>query len=261
MSRSLVYGLGLLKLFTAEEPVRGIAELADLMAVSRPTAHRYASTCLELGYLEQAPMRRYRLARRSAEPGVAMLDSLVLTQRARPILQELREETRRTVSLAVLLDEEVLYLQRLRGFERGQYELEEGLGSGSRRPARHTAAGKALLSTLGEGGHEEQRWIHQSGLAVDAREGGGDGQEEGSVDARKGRLSVRARGLAIAVEVPGERSSAIEITVPAEAMSAAEMIASLGEELRAAGAALCAALGEGSARTPTIIEGVAGPAS
>ncbi|HXP29160.1 MAG TPA: helix-turn-helix domain-containing protein, partial [Solirubrobacteraceae bacterium] len=57
-SRSLVYGLNLLKLFTAEHPVRGIAELAEQMDVSRPTAHRYATTCLELGYLEQAPMRR-----------------------------------------------------------------------------------------------------------------------------------------------------------------------------------------------------------
>jgi DNA-binding IclR family transcriptional regulator len=260
MSRSLVYGLGLLKLFTAEEPVRGIAELADLMAVSRPTAHRYASTCLELGYLEQAPMRRYRLARRAAEPGMAMLDSLVLTQRSRPILQELREETGRTVSLAVLDGEEVLYLQRLCGFERGSYELEEGLGSGSRRPARRTAAGKALLSTLGEGEHEEQRWIHQSGLAVDACERGGDVRER-TLDTRKGRPHARARGLAIAVEVEVERTSAIEITVPAETMSAAETVASLGEELRAAGAALRAALSEGSAGTPIISEGIAGPAN
>ena len=70
-SRSLVYGFTLLRQFTAEEPVRGIAELAEVLNVSRPTAHRYASTCLELGYLEQAPMRRYRLAPRASDPGRA----------------------------------------------------------------------------------------------------------------------------------------------------------------------------------------------
>jgi IclR family pca regulon transcriptional regulator len=224
-SRSLVYGLGLLRLFTAEQPVRGISELAELMGVSRPTAHRYASTCLELGYLEQAAMRRYRLTRRSAEPGVAMLGSLALTRRARPILRELRRETGRTVSLAVLDGTEVLYLQRLCGFERGQYELEEGLGAGSRRRARRTAAGMALLAALPESEGKELRWIHHSGLALD-----------------DGKLRAHARSLAIAVDAEGERTSAIEITVPAEAMSAAQLLAELGEPLRAAGATLRAAL-------------------
>jgi IclR family transcriptional regulator, pca regulon regulatory protein len=118
-SRSLVYGLDLLKLFTVEHPVRGIAELADHMHVSRPTAHRYASTCLELGYLEQAPMRRYRLARGAARPGMAMIESLSVASRARPLLRRLREETGRTVSLAVLDDLNLLYLHRICGFERG----------------------------------------------------------------------------------------------------------------------------------------------
>ena len=73
-SRSLIYGLELLRQFTAEQPERGISELARELNVSRPTAHRYASTCLELGYLEQVRTRRYRLTRRAAEPGTKTLD-------------------------------------------------------------------------------------------------------------------------------------------------------------------------------------------
>lgn len=223
-SRSLVYGFTLLRQFTAEAPVRGIAELAEVLNVSRPTAHRYASTCLELGYLEQAPLRRYRLARRAAEPGLAMLGSLALAQRARPILRELRQSTGRTVSLAILDGAEVLYLQRLCGFACGQYELEKGLGAGSRRPARRTAAGKALIVASGESDGQQPQRSDQVGLVLD-----------------DGGLRPEARGLALAIMAQGEPTSAIEITVPRAIISASALTAELGEELRQAASALQAA--------------------
>jgi IclR helix-turn-helix domain len=216
-SRSLVYGFTLLRQFTAEEPVRGIAELAQALDVSRPTAHRYASTCLELGYLEQAPLRRYRLARRAAEPGLSMLGSLALVQRARPVLRGLRQSTGHTASLAIIDGADVLYLLRLCGFAHGQYELEKGLGAGTRRPARRTAAGQALLAGAGEPAREPQA-NHGEGLVVP---GGGPRAD--------------ARGLAIAIQMPGERAYAIELTGPAEAISAT---GELHDALQAAATAL-----------------------
>jgi DNA-binding IclR family transcriptional regulator len=220
-SRSLVYGFTLLRQFTAERPVRGIAELAEALNVSRPTAHRYASTCLELGYLEQAPLRRYRLARRATEPGLSMLGSLALVRRARPILRELRQATGRTVSLAILDGAEVLYLQRLCGFACGQYELERGLGTGSRRPARGTAAGKALLAASGQGEGQQPQRSDQLGLVLD-----------------DGGLGREACGLAVAIMAQGEETGAIEITVPRTNMSAEQLTAELGEQLRQAAGAL-----------------------
>jgi DNA-binding IclR family transcriptional regulator len=225
-SRSLVYGFTLLRQFTVEQPVRGIAELAEVLNVSRPTAHRYASTCLELGYLEQAPLRRYRLARRATEPGLAMLGSLALVRRARPILRELRQSTGRTVSLAILDGADVLYLQRLCGFAHGQYELEKGLGTGSRRPARRTAAGKALIGALGESEGQQPQGSDQVGLVLD-----------------DGGLGREARGLAVAIIAQGEPTGAIEITLPRASMSAEQLTAELGEPLLGAARALQAALG------------------
>jgi DNA-binding IclR family transcriptional regulator len=219
-SRSLIYGLSLLRQFTADEPVRGIAELAEALNVSRPTAHRYASTCLELGYLEQAPMRRYRLAPRATEPGVALVGALAFARRARPILRELRHITGRTASLAILDGADVLYLLRLCGFACGQYELEQGLGAGSRRRASCTAAGTAILVSSGEETHRPQS-IDDRGLVI-----------------LDGGLRGGARGLAVAVEAPSERTSAIELTVPAAALSAADAAVMLGKPLQAAGTAL-----------------------
>jgi DNA-binding IclR family transcriptional regulator len=229
-SRSLVYGFTLLRQFTAEEPVRGIAELAEILNVSRPTAHRYASTCLELGYLEQAPLRRYRLARRATEPGMAMLGSLALVRRARPILRELRQDTGHTVSLAIPDGADVLYLQRLCGFAHGQYELEKGLGTGSRRPARSTAAGKALLAALGESEAQEPQGSDQGGLVLD-----------------DGGLRPEARGLAVAIVAQGEPTSAIEITVARAITGAEQLTAELGEQLRQAASALQAGTDSDSA--------------
>jgi DNA-binding IclR family transcriptional regulator len=214
-SRSLIYGLALLRQFTAERPERGITELAQELGVSRATAHRYASTCLELGYLEQDRRRRYRLARRCAAPGVAALGTLALSGVGERVLRELRERTGRTVGLAVLDGTEVVYLRRLCGYARGEYRLAKGLGAGSRRLARDTAAGRALLS-VGDA---------RSALIVD-----------------EGLRHGRARGLAFAIAVLGERTSALEVSAPADELSAAKLLAELGEPLRRAAATLRAAL-------------------
>ena len=272
--RSLEYGLGLLRLFTVAQPERGISELARELNVSSPTAHRYAATCLELGYLEQVATRRYRLARASAQPGAALFGALALSRYARPILRELRAQTGRTAALAILDGDEVLYLRRLCGWRRGQYRLERGLGAGSRRPAAGAAAGIALRAVA----VQREHW-HEPGLGEPARlyrhgpagaTGTGDGQSMGpagatgtrhapsrdggraagaerpadTVAAANGKRAPRgARTLAIAVLAPpGEPDGAIELAVPARAMSEAEMLAQLGEPLRAAGVRLQAAL-------------------
>ncbi len=227
-SRSLACGLELLKRFTPEQPERGISELASELHVSAPTAHRYASTCLELGYLEQVRTRRYRLARRCAQPGIAAIGALAVTGPAQPILRELRDQIGCTVALAVLDEIDVVYLFRLRGFLRGQYRAERGLGSGSRRPASGTAAGRALLS---------------------AREDDGEGEEGAVAEICRSAPAAgerKACGLAVAVLAPGERAYAIELTVPGESGGPGEPSAWLEEPLRAAGVALWAALARDS---------------
>jgi IclR helix-turn-helix domain len=64
LSRSLLRGLSLLGCFASSETARGIVELAHDAGMSPSTAHRYASTLVELGLLERDPKsRKYRLPR------------------------------------------------------------------------------------------------------------------------------------------------------------------------------------------------------
>jgi hypothetical protein len=62
LSRSLLRGLSLLTCFGNEGSARGIVEIAHDAGMSPSTAHRYASTLVELGLLERDPKsRKYQL--------------------------------------------------------------------------------------------------------------------------------------------------------------------------------------------------------
>jgi IclR family pca regulon transcriptional regulator len=153
-SQSLERGLAILACFTPERPVLGIADIADDLGMSRSTTHRYVITLLALGYLEQGASRKYRLGLKVTDLGMAALNSTGLREHAHPYLEELRQRTSYTTNLGVLDGLDVLYVDRVRSFRRGQSKIDLNLHTGSRLPAYATAMGKLLLAYLPE---DEQR--------------------------------------------------------------------------------------------------------
>lgn len=147
-SRSLEYGVAMLECFTAERPVLRISELADMVGISRATTHRYASTLVSLGRLEQDDKRRYRLARSAARPGTALIETIRLKYPARTVLEDLREQTGYTASMGMLDGSRALYIHSLHGHGAGQYEADRNISVGAYVSAQDTAIGKALLSCL-----------------------------------------------------------------------------------------------------------------
>jgi IclR family pca regulon transcriptional regulator len=154
-SQSLERGLAILGSFTAKRPVMGIADIADELGMSRSTTHRYVITLVALGYLEQGASRKYRLGLRVTDLGMSALNSTGLREHAHPYLEELRQRSSYTSSLAVLDGAEVLYVDRVRSFRRGQGRTELDLHAGSRLPAYCTALGKLLLANLPEAERRE----------------------------------------------------------------------------------------------------------
>ncbi len=153
-SQSLERGLAILGCFTPKRPVLGIADIADELGMSRSTTHRYVITLVALGYLEQGASRKYRLGLRVTDLGMSALNSTGLREHAHPYLEELRQRTSYTTNLGVLDGGEVLYVDRVRSFRRGQSQIDLDLHTGSRLPAYCTAMGKLLLANLPE---SEQR--------------------------------------------------------------------------------------------------------
>ena len=153
-SQSLERGLAILTCFTPERPVLGIADIAEELEMSPSTTHRYVRTLTALGYLEQGASRKYRLGLRVTDLGMSALSATGLREHARPYLEELRQRTSYTTSLGVLDGTDILYVDRVRSFRRGQGKIDLDLHPGSRLPAYCTAMGKLLLAYLPE---NEQR--------------------------------------------------------------------------------------------------------
>jgi IclR family pca regulon transcriptional regulator len=240
-SSSLVAGLAILNCFSAEHPQLGIAALADRLNMTRSTTHRYAATLVALGYLEQDPARRYRLAPRVADLGLALLNSMALRLGAREPLQRLRAQTGRTVSMAILDGEHIRYVERLRGWRHGQHAADLELGLAARQPIHCTAMGKVLLAYLP--GDRREGLIGELKLS----RGGPPNAITGKGDLRVELERVRKTGLgvsdeeqavglrAIAAPVLDEEGlalAAIAVSVPTEAFSRRRLVSELGPAVR-----------------------------
>jgi IclR family pca regulon transcriptional regulator len=147
-SQSLERGIAILESFTPERPWLGIADIADSLGMSRSTTHRYVVTLAALRFLVQGPNRKYKLSLSVTDLGMSTLNSTSLREHARPYLEELRQRTTYTVSLAVLDGPEILYVDRARSLRPGQGKIDLNLRPDSRLPAYCTSMGKVLLANL-----------------------------------------------------------------------------------------------------------------
>ncbi len=143
---ALQRGLGVLALFNRESPVLSLKEIVDRTGLNKSTAFRVVSTLESSGYLEKDPKtKRYRPGLKVLQLGFTAISSLEFRQVARPYLSRLSTETNETVSLGVLDEMEVVYVDRVRA---RRMIVGVILGMGSRIPAHCASLGKVLLAFL-----------------------------------------------------------------------------------------------------------------
>jgi IclR family pca regulon transcriptional regulator len=249
-SSSLCAGLAMLTCFTAEHPVRGIADMAEELDLGRSTTHRYATTLVTLGYLEQGPSRKYRLSSRVSDFGLSLLDSMVVRRVAREHLRELRARTGRTASLGVLGGTEVAYIDRWQGSRQGQYAVDVGVGLGTRLPVHCTAAGKALLARLPEAEQRsliaKLRLIRRGPKTIATKTALRTELErilaEGVAVEDEELLAGRQAVAAVVVDGRGEAIAAVELAVPVQSYTREELLAQLGPKVTATAQRIAAAL-------------------
>lgn len=242
LSRSLEYGVAILECYSSERQALGIAELADIVGISRSTTHRYAITLVELGFLEQNAKRKYRLARHAADAGWVAIADLRKHVPARAVLEELRDDTGHTVGMGVLDRARVIYVHRLLGHRRGQYAIDAGLGVGASVPVHCTALGKVLLASLSDA---EQREL-LAGVKLE-RHTPNTIADRKKLEAELDRLSPRglvlsdeefrqgSRSISVLVPRPrGEHPLAIDVTVPSYAYTANRLVKEIGPRLKRA---------------------------
>ena len=242
LSRSLEYGVAILESFSGARQTLGIADIADIVGVSRSTTHRYAMTLVALGYLEQNSSRKYRLARHAADPGGAVIGVIRREVSARAVLEELREQTGHTVSMAVLNGARVVYIHRLLAHGVGQYFSDHDLGVGASVPAYCSALGKVLLASISDA--ERRELLANIKLKP---HGPNTTEEREELVAELDHISPRevvvsdeelfAGSRSIATLVPRPRSehpTAIDVTVPSSAYTVEQLRKEIGPRLKRA---------------------------
>jgi IclR family transcriptional regulator, pca regulon regulatory protein len=242
LSRSLEYGIAILESFSREHQALGIAEMADIVGISRSTAHRYAITLVALGHLEQDPKRKYRLSTRAASAGRAAIGAIRRQIPARVALEELRDETGHTVSMGVLDGSRVVFIHRLLGHRPGQHAIDQDLGVGANVPAHCTALGKVLLASLSDA--ERRELLANLELTP---HGPNSITQKNKLAAELDRISARevvvsdeelvpgARSLAVLVPRPrSEHPLAIELSVPSSAYTVDRLLKSVGPRVKRA---------------------------
>lgn len=137
--------LRILCAFDAETPALSVSDVSRRLAVPKSTAHNLLRTLEAFDFLHQDPAdRRYRLGPRLFELSRLFAHHTPLLAVARPHLQRLAAETRETVKLGVLSEDEVLILAAVES----PYQLHTRGDEGKRAPLHCTGLGKAILAAL-----------------------------------------------------------------------------------------------------------------
>lgn len=239
LGRSLSQGLMLLSCFTVRRPELELDELAEELQLSVAITELYVSTLMRAGYLEEDEEHRYRVGPAAVNIGRVFLEALPLRLRALPLLKQLRDHTGHTVSLAVLDGAEVLYISKVHGHRRGQYDADLNLRSKSRMKLQHTSAGRLLLAHL----PESER--HAVSADLDLRPTGRG--HRGALSRLNYELAgIRSAGVATTGQLPiegvrtiagpvrdrsGRVIAAIELTTPAQSYSSEQIVSQLGPAL------------------------------
>lgn len=124
-----------------------VREISQRTGLHKSTAHRILIALQYNGLIQQNPVTgNYHLGIKLFKLGQLAVMRLNLREIARPLLRVLMEETRETVHLAILDEEQVFYLEKVEG----PYALRMPSRVGRHIPTYCTSLGKAMLSCLEE---------------------------------------------------------------------------------------------------------------
>jgi IclR family pca regulon transcriptional regulator len=141
---SLARGLAVIRAFSQNEPSRTISQISQRTGIPRAAVRRCLYTLARLGYVASSD-RRFSLRPKILALGHAYLASARLGSTAQPFLDDVNAAVHEASSLAVLDEDEILYVARSVTSAR---IMSIDLRPGSRLPAYCTSMGRVLLAHL-----------------------------------------------------------------------------------------------------------------
>jgi len=144
--KSVIKSLNILNLFSESRQELSLSEISKILSLGISTTYRLISTLKYKNYIEQNPLNlKYKL-------GYAFLNKAFLVSRneadiikkSMPYLENLRDFTKESISLAVLDGANIVYIAKADGYEL----LRTNIEIGKKMPAYNTALGRVLLAYL-----------------------------------------------------------------------------------------------------------------
>lgn len=120
-----------------------LTDVSQRTQLSKPTAYRMLQTLMQCELVEQDPATlTYRLGPKIVEYGLRQLQRLELRTVALPHMRRLREETRETITLSIVVGYERQYIEQLES----PLEVRQTIEVGRRVPLHAGGSGKAILA-------------------------------------------------------------------------------------------------------------------
>lgn len=158
--RAIARALDVLNVFSRGENKFSLDEITKEAGLSKPTTFRILSTLQQYKYVVLDPVEgRYRLGSVFLSLGAAALGSVSLKGIAKPHLSGLRDELQTTVLIGTIMDDMLVYLDKVECAGPVRIAADIGL---RRDPPNFGMLGMTLMAFLDEG--EAQRLIRLSPL-------------------------------------------------------------------------------------------------
>lgn len=245
---TLARGLSILSAFSEEKPALSLTDISQHLQLNKTTVFRLLSTLESLGYLQRDEQTKlYRPALEVLRLGFVVLSDLEVREVAGPYLQALVDEVGETVNLAVLDNQEVVYIERV-GSKR---MLNVYRPIGSRLPAYCTSTGKSLLAFLPQEQLEAilaaATWVAHTETTITTPEALKENlalvRQRGFADSN-GEMIPELRAVAAPIRRnDGQVVACVNISVPSHRVTYQELIDKLGPRVVSTGQRISEALG------------------
>jgi IclR family pca regulon transcriptional regulator len=140
---SFARGLAVMRAFADSRQPQTIAQISQQTGIPRAAVRRCLHTLKQLGYVD-AELNNFTLRPKVLTLGYSYLSSTPLTLSAQPCLNQISKTLGESSSLAVLEEDQVLYVAR----SATSRVMSVSLNAGSRLPAYCTSLGRVLLAQL-----------------------------------------------------------------------------------------------------------------
>ncbi len=145
--QSVAHALDVLEEFKGDAIELGVTELSKKLKLHKNNIFRLLATLEARGYIEQnKSTENYRLGLKSLELGQTFIRQMGLLRQARPSLEKLANRTNETSYLAIMRNQDVVYLDVVEANQTVRVASRVGL----RLPTYCTAVGKVLICSESE---------------------------------------------------------------------------------------------------------------